>query len=165
MTLNPLPPSHGLTRSSLVLWTVRLCGAAVAACAPAVGVKPLGSETAPERIRAENLLLPKEIAEAHVATAYDAIVRCRPRYLAKHASDGFSADGTLPPVVVDGGVPESFEALRTIRAREVAEIQYLPPWEAATKYGPYYSAGVIVVYLRHGPTAELNFFMKGSYDV
>jgi hypothetical protein len=84
------------------------------------------------------------------ATAYDVVVRLRPGFLSpRDARTGIIASGgVLPAVFIDGVFVGEVDALRSIAAPAVAEMQYVRPFDALHRYGPDYRGGVIVVRLR-----------------
>ena len=84
------------------------------------------------------------------ATAYDVVVRLRPGFLIpRDARMGVvGRRGALPAVFVDGAFVGEVDALRSITALAILEMQYVRPFDALHRYGPEYQAGVIVVRLR-----------------
>jgi hypothetical protein len=84
------------------------------------------------------LLTAEDIAVHHadVATAYDAVARLRPNWLASHGA--MSSDPTLSPyatVWVDGQHFGDISALRNIPAYQVEAIRYYDITEAGAKFG------------------------------
>lgn len=92
-----------------------------------------------------NLLTAREIAATPAVDAYDAIQRLRPAFLRSRSTA--SRSNAYAVVYVDGIRKGSLEALRLIRADEVAEIRYLNAMDATTRYGMNVEAGVIQVTL------------------
>ena len=84
------------------------------------------------------------------ATVYDLVVQLRPAFLSPRLGRaGRIASRDLPPAVfIDGMHSGGPEALRLVPAAAVKEMQYLRATDAMHRYGPSYSAGVIVVRLR-----------------
>src|SRR5262245_45079910 len=91
-------------------------------------------------------LTASEIASTGAITAFDAVVRLRPRYL---QARGFTSVQPLEsaPVMVylDGARFTGPDVLRTVRAADVVEIEHLSATEATTKYGLGHLGGVLVV--------------------
>jgi hypothetical protein len=84
------------------------------------------------------LLTAEDIATAHadVATAYDAIARLRPNWLASHGP--MSSDPQNTPyaaVFVDGQLYGGLSSLRNIEAYHVDYIRYYDVTEAGAKFG------------------------------
>jgi len=100
----------------------------------ASGSTPRGSST---RIVADELTT---VAELDLFTA---IGRLRPTWLRP------GSRGTLPGVIVDG-TPQAggVESLRSFRASDVGQIQFMNSSDATTRYGTGYTAGAIVVSTR-----------------
>jgi hypothetical protein len=79
-----------------------------------------------------------EMAEKHadVTTAYDAIARLRPNWLAPHgASSTNASNSTLAAVFVDEQAMGDVSVLRNIPAYEVAVIEYYDVTQAGGKFG------------------------------
>lgn len=74
---------------------------------------------------------------------FGAISRLRPTWLRPQSR------GTLPVIVVDG-TPQAggVDALRTMRAADVDEVQYMSASDATTRYGTGYTAGAIIITTR-----------------
>jgi hypothetical protein len=83
-----------------------------------------------------NVLSAAEIAEHHadVRTAYDAVARLRPNWLAPHGPVS-SAASSYPTVFVDGQLVGDFNALRNIPAYHVGAIQYYDVTQAGATFG------------------------------
>jgi hypothetical protein len=74
---------------------------------------------------------------------FGAVNRLRPTWLRPQSR------GTLPVVIVDGTPqPGGVDALRSMRASDVSELQYMNASDATTRYGTGYTAGAIVVTTR-----------------
>jgi hypothetical protein len=84
------------------------------------------------------LLTSVEMAEKHadVNTAYDAVARLRPNWLAPHGSPSYNAQtNNLATVFVDGQSYGSVNALQGIPAYQVAVIEYFDVTQAGAKFG------------------------------
>lgn len=106
--------------------------AAILGCAPA---STSGTPAAP---RSGSLLTAGEIAAAHadVNTAYDAVARLRPNWLAAHgAMSSNSQVSEFATVFVDGQQYGDINALRNIPAYHVKDIRYYDITEAGAKFG------------------------------
>jgi hypothetical protein len=108
------------------------------------GSNPTGSRKA-------NTLTLDEIATAHadVTTAYDAVARLRPNWMASHgvtSTMGGGTDTEYATVFVDGQPYGGIESLRAIPVYHVSEFRYYNITEAGAKYGLRAgSSGVIEV--------------------
>jgi hypothetical protein len=112
--------------------------AAIMGCAAASGTS--GTLNPPAAARKANVLTFDEIAAAHadVTTAYDAIARLRPNWLASHGVTSTIAGGTdteYATVFVDGQAYGDLNSLRNIPAYHVGNIHYYNITEAGAKYG------------------------------
>lgn len=112
--------------------------AAVLACGPA------SNPSIPGVHRNAKVLTAEEIEDAHadVRTAYDAVARLRPNWLASHGA--MSSDAGANPyasVWLDGQLYGELTALREIPAFQVADIRYYDITEAGGKFGLRAGAG------------------------
>jgi len=103
--------------------------------------------------RMTRILSGDEIAAAHadVTTAYDAISRLRPNWLAGHGvTSGSNASGTqFATVFVDGEPYGDINSLRTIPVYHVGDIHYYDVTEAGARFGIRGgSSGVIEVRMK-----------------
>ena len=100
--------------------------AAVIGCGPASGVS--GGAPAPRR---GAILTGDEIAAAHAdaTTAYDAVVRLRPNWLAARGP------GEYAKVFVDGNKYGELDALRTIPAYQIAIAHYYDATQSTARFG------------------------------
>jgi hypothetical protein len=110
--------------------------AAILGCAPASGT----SDTSVAGIvpRRGNYLSGEEIleAKADVGTAYDAVSRLRPAWLASHGPTSFNAEGTgFAIVFVEGQPYGDLASLRNIAAYHVGDMRYYNVTEAGGKFG------------------------------
>ena len=107
--------------------------AAILACATA----PNSTGTPPVRGNPK-VLTAAEIAINHADanTAYDAIARLRPNWLASHGA--MSSDNSVSPyatVWIDGQLYGDLSSLRNIPAYQVEDIRYYDITEAGGKFG------------------------------
>ena len=119
--------------------------AAIMACAPASGTS--GTSRTSAVPRRANILTAEEIvaANADVATAYDALSRLRPNWLAAHGVSSFNTPGTeLAIVFVDGQQYGGLNSLRNIQAYDVADIRYYDVTEAGAKFGLHGGTGGVI---------------------
>ena len=112
--------------------------AAIIGCATASGT-PRGSDTSLSG-RRSNFLTAEEITNAHadINTAYDAIARLRPNWLAPHGvtsgvDNGAGTEYAL--VFVDGQRYGDLNSLRAIPAYHVGDIRYYNITEAGARFG------------------------------
>jgi hypothetical protein len=90
--------------------------------------------------RTGNLLTAEEIALAHadINTAYDAIARLRPNWLAAHGVTSYVNNGSgtqYALVFVDGQQYGDLSSLRAIPAYHVGDIRYYDVTEAGARFG------------------------------
>ena len=90
--------------------------------------------------RMGNVLTAEEIALAHadISTAYDAIARLRPNWLAAHGVTSNPANGggtRFALVFVDGQQYGDLNSLRAIPAYHVGDIRYYDVTEAGARFG------------------------------
>ncbi len=112
--------------------------AAIMACAgptPTQGTVPVG--VLPRR---PNILTLDEMAAAHAdaTTAYDAIARLRPNWLAAHGLTSTLGGGggtEFAIVFLDGQSFGDLNSLRTIQAYQVVEFRYYDVTQAGAKFG------------------------------
>ena len=107
--------------------------AAILGCAPASSTSNI-----PGVHRNAKVLTAEEIEAAHadVRTAYDAIARLRPNWLASHGA--MSSDAGVNPfatVWLDGQLYGELSTLKDIPAFQVADIRYYDITEAGGKFG------------------------------
>ena len=110
------------------------------AVAAILGCAPAATTLRAHVRRAENpkVLTASEIAIAHADanSAYDAIARLRPNWLASHGA--MSSDAGVNPfasVWVDGQLYGELSTLRSIPAYQVEDIRYYDITEAGGKFG------------------------------
>ena len=140
-----------LTAGAAITASMALCGCATGLSVGAVpaDVGPtLNRRSAPSR---GDVILPAEIQAASRATAYDAVLWLRPRFFTSNRSAGSGRPPIRPSVVLERGLIEPIDVLRLVPADVVAEIHFVEADEARVKYGPAYTAGIIVVRLRASP--------------
>ena len=107
---------------------------ALAGCASAGGGSSSGGN--PNRIVAEELM------ELQQLDAYQAIQRLRSRWLT-------SRGGSTPALFVNGARRGGgLSDLRSIRASDVAEMEFLSASDATTRYGTNMDGGAILVTLK-----------------
>lgn len=90
------------------------------------------------RPRNANFLGSTEIITAHadLGTAYDAIARLRPNWLASHGVSTFEGrDSELAVVFVNGQQYGGLSSLRNIPAYQIADLRYYDVTEAGARYG------------------------------
>lgn len=108
--------------------------AAVIGCASTPSADPGGTATP----RRSDLVTAEEIADAHadVNTAYEALARLRPNWLAPRGAMSSNAGaGNYAIVFVDGQQTGDITALRNIPAYYVADIRYYDVTQAGARFG------------------------------
>jgi len=125
--------------------------AAIVACATA---STSGTPGTSEVRRKGNLLTADEIANTHadITTAYDALSRLRPNWLAGHGMTSSVSNGTgteFALVFIDGQRYGNISSLRDIPAFNVADIHYYDVTEGGARFGIRGgSSGVIEVTMK-----------------
>jgi hypothetical protein len=137
----PLSDSH--LEDTMIVKHLYLLGA-LASLACASAADPSQKPTA---MRRNDLLTAEEIAAARadVRTAYDAVSRLRPNWLASHGAYGYAS------VFVDGQMQGdgSIASLRSVPAYYVASIHYYDITQSTAKFGTRGgSAGAIEVIMK-----------------
>ena len=115
----------------------------VAAAAALMGCASGGSNSASIETgtpRRSNVLTLEEVSAAHAdaSTAYEAVSRLRPNWLASHGVTSTVANGggtEYATVYVDGQPYGDITTLRNIPAYHVAEFRYYNITEAGAKFG------------------------------
>ena len=115
----------------------------------------LDAAITPLPYRASDILTAAELATTPglgTANAYDAVIRLRASFLhPRGARTGtIAARGMFPSVFVNGTYYGDLETLRLIAIFAVEQMQYVRSFDAMQRYGPDYSAGVILVTLKRG---------------
>ena len=85
-----------------------------------------------------NILTAEEIANTHadINTAYDALSRLRPNWLAPHgAMTSSTAVSNYATVFVDGQLTGDVNSLRNIQAYYVGEMRYYDVTQAGARFG------------------------------
>jgi hypothetical protein len=116
----------------------RLYLAAVAAIIGCAAGNSASSVDPAVRPRNANFLGSTEIITAHadLGTAYDAIARLRPNWLASHGVSTFEGRGTeLAVVFVNGQQFGGLTSLRNIPAYQIGDVRYYDVTEAGARYG------------------------------
>lgn len=106
--------------------------------------------------RSSTVITADEMAETHadLNSAYDAVARLRPNWLAPHGvtSTGTSAASTETATVwVDGQDVGSINALRNIQAFQVGSMRYYDVTQAGARFG-----------IRGGSSGVIEVTMKGA---
>jgi hypothetical protein len=134
---------------SLPKRTLRLSLLAAAALALALACgspAPRGARPLP---RDGNILRADEIAAAEVATAYDAIMRLRPRFLMGRGPTSIDLPfGGGVRIYVDGVFQRSADDLRSVMAADIVYVRYLSAAEATTYWGTGFTSPVVYVLTR-----------------
>ena len=108
------------------------------AAAALVGCATTGSNAAVSR-QSATVLTAEEIAQAHADanTAYDAIARLRPNWLAAHGvtSGYYNANTEYARVFLDGQQYGDLSSLRNIAAYNVGAIHYYDVTQAGARFG------------------------------
>ena len=126
--------------------------AAIIGCAPAGGTSGTsGASAAPRRA---DYLTAEEIvaANADVTTAYDALSRLRPNWLAGHGVTSAVSNGAgtaFAIVFIDGQPYGDLNSLRNIPAYDVGDVRYYDVTQAGARFGIRGgSSGVIEVTMK-----------------
>jgi hypothetical protein len=90
------------------------------------------------------ILLGDEIRASSAATAYDAVAALRPEWLTRRGRVSVRSAGELV-VYVDGMRQGGVTSLRSIRATDVFQMEYLDGPSATVRFGTGHGGGVILV--------------------
>lgn len=115
--------------------------AAILGCASS-GTSPISNTV--KVPRTPNYITGEELVASNATemTAYDAVARLRPNWLAAH---GRATQGSeYPMVYVDGQQYGSAESLRNIRAFSVADIRYYDITQAGARFGLQAGTGGVI---------------------
>jgi len=94
----------------------------------------------------QNVISRADLDGIVAGTAFEAIERLRPRWLQPRGPTSMlEPQGTPPTVFVDGRPAGDLTALNVIPTEEIAELRYVSPTEATTRWGTGVSGGVIEV--------------------
>ena len=85
-----------------------------------------------------------EIRASSAATAYDAVVALRPEWLTRRGRSSIQAAGELV-VYVDGMRQGGVTSLRSVRATDIFQMEYLDGPSATIQFGTGHGGGVILV--------------------
>ena len=123
--------------SSILLLTLVLTG-----CAS--GGSPGGQRRNPDVLTNEDL----RQTDLQSSTAFQAIQRMRPQWLRARGVRSLSGGSIFPKVLVDETQYREIDDLRRMSVAAIAEIRFIGPADATTRFGTGYTAGVILVSLR-----------------
>jgi hypothetical protein len=92
-----------------------------------------------------NRITGEQLARVTASNAYEAIRQLQPQWLDTRGVISSSSTGapTYATVYQDGSRIGDIEYLRTVNINVLAEIRYLPPGEASTRFGMGHDRGVI----------------------
>ena len=92
-----------------------------------------------------------EIDSSHAYTAFEAVYKLRPRFLASRGKVSLdpSQPNALPNVYVDNQFYGDISTLRGIAAGSIESIKFYTPGEAQYKFGHGNMAGVIGIFTKH----------------
>lgn len=123
----------GMRRWSAVVLAMAMMS--VGACGPAAGpgVSPRGNA---------RLITRAEIEQAPAANAYELVQRLRPAWLQPRAAQGRYGSAT---VYLGSQALGGVERLRELNTANLAEVRYLDPVEATSRFGRSVAFGVIQV--------------------
>lgn len=139
-------PSIVLRLATFLVLTACATGGASSAATPAPAIED--ERPAPRARRGlRDPITAADIALINAASAYDAVVKLRGSFLAQRGVNSvmLPVRSTRPVVFVDGMEMGTIVELRSIPARDVAEIRFLSSGEATIRYGDGFMAGVIEV--------------------
>ena len=93
--------------------------------------------------RDRDLIVAEELANHPTMMLADAIRQLRPRWM--NPRDAPALAGATVPVVVDGGVPQGWMILDTLRADQVQSVRYHSAGDATMRWGTGFPNGLIEV--------------------
>jgi hypothetical protein len=107
----------------------------------------------PARRGGPNLITSSEIQSENFRSAHEIIERLRPQMLRGRGSvtlNDATGSSTNPVVYVDNVSYGPLEALRSIPAMQIREIQYINQSDATTRWGTGHQGGVILILTKGG---------------
>ena len=93
--------------------------------------------------RDPDLIVAEELANYSTMMLADAIRQLRPRWMNPRDAPAFA--GATVPVVVDGGVPQGWMILDTLRPDQVQSVRYHSAADATMRWGTGFPNGLIEV--------------------
>jgi hypothetical protein len=116
-------------------WMTAVLVMTIAACGPArgEGVTPRGNQ---------RLISGQEIEQTPAASVHELVQRLRPGWLQQRAAQGQYG---LPTVYLGSQALGGVERLRELNTANLAEVRYLDPVEATSRFGRNVPFGVIQV--------------------
>jgi hypothetical protein len=113
----------------------------LAGCASAGGKETSSSPSKPNRDR--NLITAAEIDASHESSAYLLIQALRPNMLVARGSTSITLQDPGVVVFLDNQRFGNVESLKSMQPTNIAEIRYLSPSEAQSRWGLGFPQGVI----------------------
>lgn len=153
--LRPDPEIHVTMKQAVTLGAAALAlmlgaSAAAAQSADTTHADSSHAEASGRPRRNPNVLTADEIAATHESSAYQAVARLRSRWLRERPGSDHDLSGDdVIQVYRNGQLAGGVEALREITADDVATIEWVPPIQSRTRFGPRASHGAIVVTDKH----------------
>lgn len=86
-----------------------------------------------------------EVSKGLARSAYDIVFRLRPEFLQARLSLGPTPARSEPAVFIDDQFVGGLPVLSQISPTAVVEIWYVTPVDAVSRFGPRFTAGIIVV--------------------
>jgi len=116
------------------------------AVAAVIGCASSGTSDTPKVARGSGTLTAEEIVAAHadVNTAYDALARLRPNWLAAHGATSLITGTEYAVVYVDGQQVGALSTLRNIPAYQIGDIQYYDVTQAGARFGMRAGGGGVI---------------------
>lgn len=111
------------------------------ACHPPAGEEPAGSPHS----RGYMISFEEIQSRGQFRNLYDLVQTLRPQWLRTQGPDTFQAEQGQVQVHMDGNRMGGVDVLKTLAAAGVTSIQWVPPIEAAARYGLDHSHGAIVI--------------------
>ena len=126
----------------IVLSSILLLILVLTGCAS--GGSPSGQRRNPDVLTNEDL----RQTDLESSTAFQAIQRMRPQWLRARGVRSLGGGSIFPKVLVDETQYREIDDLRRMRVSAIAEIRFIGPADATTRFGTGYLAGMILVSLR-----------------
>ena len=96
-----------------------------------------------------NVLSEEDIADASARDAWELLENLRPRWLRSRGSVSLQdPEAGYPKVYVDGSTYGDLDALRSISASDIAEMEFISASQATTRFGTGHAGGVIMITTR-----------------
>ena len=107
--------------------------------------------------QSRNVITASELGVTRAENTYQAIRCIRPELLRSRESGSLMLfEARHPAVAVNNTLVGGVEALRSIPADQVTQLEYLSAWEAGNRYGMTFRDGILLVQTGDSPGRQLS---------